>query len=345
MNAASVLADPPAPAGAPGPLGRALRVCPGKRPGLAAPAALLGLGGLFLLFLVGVATDSGEVETSDLVLLGVLTALGVVPGLLLAWRRARRIRAALAFRVFERGIVREEHGRQDEIRFSDVTDLRRTGGVDGGLVLGTPTGACVLDSGRLDEVDASLVALVQALLEGRPLTAAQARAGHSPPLDAPVTFSANEAKEDRAYGAPVVGEGTVALGPDGLRLQARAARDLVPTIGAVIAALAGLLGTAILFSALDVDFGRQTGKLAALVALAAGGLPATGVYSWLRARVKGGAVDRLVPWCAVRTLAVDGPRVTVRLTEPDFRGDVVLLARDPALNDALAAAFASRLER
>jgi hypothetical protein len=129
--------------------------------------------------------------------------------------------------------------------------------------------------------------------------------------------------------APLLGAGAIELTGDGLRLRGTRARTTLPTAIGVVVGIVGVIAAAIVLVALDVSPDDLSGgkKLAFVVGLVAGVLPGVAVYRLLSARMRGGTIDVVVPWPAVRVLARPAPGAAiVRLSGFDVRGDIAITA-------------------
>jgi hypothetical protein len=160
-------------------LGREIRICPARRPGIVFAFVSLVLGAAGTALTVALHAGAGTSTASDRTFVGVIAAIFMGLGLLLLVLGHRKRKRALVYRVFEAGLVRETSTTRDELRFSDVgrllvRALRINNGPPGYticLVAGDGR-RMELPSHSIDNVDESLVALFSQLtrLKPEPLT-------------------------------------------------------------------------------------------------------------------------------------------------------------------------------
>jgi hypothetical protein len=149
------------------PLGREIRICPARRPGVVFPFVSLLLGAAFTVLAVALHTASATGSAGDRTFVGVLAGAFLGLGVLLLVLGQRKRRQNLVFRIFEQGVVRETSTTRQELRFSEVVKiqvrvLRINQGPPGYTIRlvardGTPL---ELPSHSIDNVDESLVTLL-----------------------------------------------------------------------------------------------------------------------------------------------------------------------------------------
>jgi hypothetical protein len=161
------------------PLGREIRICPARRPGIVFAAVSLVLGVACAALTVGLHTGSGTSTAGDRTFVGVLTGFFIGLGLLLLALGQRKRKQALVYRVFQQGMVRETSTTRHELRFSEVARLlvrvlRINHGPPGYTIRLVARDGTRMDlpSHSIDNVDESLVTLLsrQTGLEPKPLT-------------------------------------------------------------------------------------------------------------------------------------------------------------------------------
>jgi hypothetical protein len=160
-------------------LGREIRICPARRPGIVFAFASLVLGAAFAALAIALYTGSATSTASDRTFVSVITGIFTGLGLLLLVVRQRARKRALVFRVFEKGLVRETSTTRHELPFSAVRRLlvrilRINNGPPGYTIcLVSHDGTRMeLPSHSIDNVDESLVVLFsqQTGLKPEPLT-------------------------------------------------------------------------------------------------------------------------------------------------------------------------------
>jgi hypothetical protein len=148
-----------------------------------------------------------------------------------------------------------------------------------------------------------------------------------------VEFAASSSKGADAA-PPILGPGAIEIMQEGVRFRGRRTqRTLAAVIGTVVGVV-GVIGAAVALTALDIK--ALPTRLIFVIGMASGVLPGTLVYRLSAKRTSGAPVDVLVPWSALRALEVAPGRSTLRLVAPALRGDVDVLAKDPAAADVLA---------
>lgn len=161
------------------PLGREIRICPARRPGVVFAFASLLLGAALSTLAVALHTGSATGSASDRTFVGVLagTVLGFGGLLLVLGQRKRRQK--LVFRIFEHGVVRETSTTRHELRFSDVAKiqvraLRINQGPPNYTIRLVAHGGTTMElpSHSIDNVDESLVTLIaqQSSIKPEPFT-------------------------------------------------------------------------------------------------------------------------------------------------------------------------------
>lgn len=161
------------------PLGRELRICPARRPGIVFSAVSLVVGVACAALAVGLHTGSGTSSAGDRTFVSVLAGFFLGLGGLLLVLGQRKRQQALVYRTFEKGMVRETSTTRQELRFSEAARLlvravRINHGPPGYTIrLVARDGTRMeLPSHSVDNVDESLVTLLaqQTGLAPEPLT-------------------------------------------------------------------------------------------------------------------------------------------------------------------------------
>jgi hypothetical protein len=148
-------------------LGREIRICPARRPGVVFAFASLLLGVACAALSVALHTGSGTSSASDRTFVSVLAGAFLGLGVLLLALGQRKRRQKLVFRIFEQGVARETSTTRRELRFSEVAKiqvraLRINQGPAGYTIrLVARDGTTMeLPSHSIDNVDESLVTLL-----------------------------------------------------------------------------------------------------------------------------------------------------------------------------------------
>jgi len=147
--------------------------------------------------------------------------------------------------------------------------------------------------------------------------------------------SAVEFRRTPTGATPLVGVGTIAATPDGLRLRGHAVATTMPILVGVAVGILGVIAAASVLVALDVSFNGN--RLPLLVGIVCGVTPGALVHDALHKRARGRSIEALVEWPGVRVLARGPDSVTLHLASFELRGEVELRALDPdarALLDA-----------
>ncbi len=147
-------------------LGREIRICPARRPGVVFAFASLLLGAAFAALAVALQTGSATGSEGDRTFVSVLASAFIGFGVLLLVLGQRKRRQALVFRIFEQGVARETSTTRHELRFSElarilVRALRiNQGPISYTIRLVARDGTTMeLPSHAIDNVDESLITL------------------------------------------------------------------------------------------------------------------------------------------------------------------------------------------
>jgi hypothetical protein len=140
------------------------------------------------------------------------------------------------------------------------------------------------------------------------------------------------------YGPPVVGPGTLERVGEDLCVRGFGGRSVLPTVIAVAVGLLGIVVAAVLLTVLGFEpGGRGMGKLAFVAGMVSGIAPAVWVHGFLRARLRGRAIALVVPPSGLEIVGRPASdRVRMRIFTHDARGEVDVVADDPAAKDFLA---------
>ncbi|RYZ03361.1 MAG: hypothetical protein EOO73_28285 [Myxococcales bacterium] len=148
-------------------LGRELRICPARRPGVVFAFVALLLGAGFAALAIALHAGSGTSSDGDRTFVSALAVIFLAFGALLLFLGQRKRRQALVFRIFEQGVARETSTSRQELRFSElakllVRALRINQGPTGYTIhLIARDGATLeLPSHSIDNVDESLITLL-----------------------------------------------------------------------------------------------------------------------------------------------------------------------------------------
>lgn len=308
-------------------LGREIRYCPRKRPGMVFAIVSTVLGLLALVLLIGI---SGEKSTKpgDLTFVAVLVSIFLGIGLLLFALRFRTIAKRIAVRVFEHGVVHESGNTRTELRFDQAQVHFSRGETTWLTTLSADDGRTVtIEAGTFDNVDNSLASFIKGRMDNPSATIAP----RSPrPNAGEVVFRAGNAADP-----PLLGRGTLELTSAGVRMVGARARTALPMIIACVAGVLGVVVAAIIMSALDIKLeGRGSGKLAALVGLAAGIAPGILAYDLLRKHMRSRQIDVVIPWSSLLVFEHREGAVGTTVTTYELRGSMEIVAQD---DDAIAA--------
>ncbi len=153
-----------------------------------------------------------------------------------------------------------------------------------------------------------------------------------------VRFRSASTRDAGSKGTPILGTGTLQLHADGLRIQARRTRKALNTILSIIIGLVTLFFGIALIDQLDLlESFQDARKFEMAAGLVLGLVPGMLSYSLLGRFFRGPHVDLLVPWTELGVISAESGKITLRLSSPELRGDVLAVASDPASAQAMQA--------
>ncbi len=306
------------------PLGREIRYCPRKQPGMVFAIVSTILGLLTAVLLMGI---SGEKSTKpgDITFVSVLMSIFLGIGFLLFFLRYRTVSKRTNVRVFEHGIVHTSGSSRQEIRFADAAkvDFGRRETTFSMWIFSRNGGSIGINPDVLQNVDNTLAVFIKERIDNpnAPVPPISATPGQGQ-----VTFRAGSESNP-----PLLGKGTLAVTTEGVRMVGPRARTALPMVIACATGVMGVVLAAVAMTAMDMKLeGRGSGKLAALIGLAAGIGPGIFVYDLLRKRMRSRRIDVLVPWSSLLLFKHRSGGVGATVTTYELRGNMEIIAQDEA---------------